>query len=171
MEPYNSYPRIRGRCALRAWSWFAGALLCLLSMITVRAQAPAETPITFALIGGYDYNADEPYEPAPLRVPNGIPANIKALNGKKVKIYGNAMPLNFTSGVMSEFILNATVDLCAFGATPRINEWIFVTMSGDKRVPVTLAGDMLVRGTFQVQEEIEDGRVVGLYRIVADAVQ
>lgn len=149
--------------ALMTAALFAGGVLF--------AQGSGETKIDFALIGGYDYNVDEPYEPAPLKVENTIPAEIRALHGRKVSIFGAAMPLNYTSGTMSEFILNATVDLCGYGANPRINEWIFVTMAGGRKVPVEQAGDMLVRGTFYVEEEVELGRVVGLYRIVADAIK
>jgi hypothetical protein len=31
--------------------------------------------------------------------------------------------------------------------------------------------EILVRGTFSIAEEVEKGRVVGLYSIVADSVQ
>ena len=66
-----------------------------------RAQAKAAAPgqggyqeITFWQLAAFTYNAKEPYEPSPHAVPNALPEWVKALNGKKVVIRGNATPAN-----------------------------------------------------------------------------
>lgn len=128
--------------------------------------------LDFWFLAGFDYNPSEPFEPSPKAVKGTVPANILALQGKKVEIYGNILPLDYDSSGTSTFILNASVDACGFGGVPRINEWIYVTMKPGQKARTYGAGyEILVRGTFQIAEEVEKGRVVGLYSIVADAVQ
>jgi hypothetical protein len=128
--------------------------------------------LDFWFLAGYDYNPADPFDPSPKQVKGTIPANILALQGKKVEIYGNILPLDYDSSGTSTFILNASVDACGFGGVPRINEWIYVTMKPGQKARTYGAGyEILVRGTFSIAEEIEKGRVVGLYSIVADSVQ
>lgn len=128
--------------------------------------------LDFWFLAGYDYNPTDPFDPSPKQVKGTIPANILALQGKKVEIYGNILPLDYDSSGTSTFILNASVDACGFGGVPRINEWIYVTMKPGQKARTYGAGyEILVRGTFSIAEEVEKGRVVGLYSIVADTVQ
>ena len=76
---------------------------------------------------------------------------------------------------MSEFFLANQTDPCGFGTMPRINEWIYVTMGGghlvDIRAPAGGTVEVLVRGTFKVKEDIEEGNLVSLFTLVADSVQ
>lgn len=128
--------------------------------------------LDFWFLAGYDYNPAEAFDPSPRQAKNTIPANILALNGKKVEIYGNILPLDYDSSGTSTFILNASVDACGFGGVPRINEWVYVAMKPGQKAKTYGAGyEILVRGTFSIAEEVEKGRVVGLYSIVADSVQ
>jgi len=90
---------------------------------------------------------------------------------KRLRAAGATMPLDFRSGVMTEFILGVSVDTCDFGATPRINEWIAVTMVGGKKTQVRYAGEGTVKGVFHVKEMVEGARVVRLYSIDADSLQ
>lgn len=147
--------------------------VALTAALAANLDAQAGTPkfIDFWAISSYDYNPKEPYEPAPARAVNTIPPAVRALEGQRVSIAGNAMALDYSSGLMSEFILQASVDACGFGASPRINEWVYVKMAGGQKVRVLTASDMTVTGTFHIREQVEDGRVVGLYTIEADAIQ
>jgi hypothetical protein len=158
------------------------AMLLLAANAITQAQAAGAKPATasksgymfldFWFLAGYDYNPNEPFEPSPKQVKNTIPANILALNGKKVEIYGNILPLDYDTSGTSTFILNASVDACGFGGVPRINEWVYVTMKPGQKAKTYGAGyEILVRGTFSIAEEVEKGRIVGLYSIVADSVQ
>lgn len=158
------------------------AVLMLVSNLVAQAQVGAAARpgqsksgymfLDFWFLAGFDYNPNEPFEPSPKQVKNTIPANILALAGKKVEIYGNILPLDYDTSGTSTFILNASVDACGFGGVPRINEWVYVTMKPGQKARTYGAGyEILVRGTFSIAEEVEKGRVVGLYSIVADSVQ
>ena len=131
--------------------------------------------IDFFQLASFTYNVKEPYEPAPHAVPNGLPDWIKALNGKKVVIRGNATPVTIEPAGVSEFFLANQTDPCGFGTMPRINEWIYVKMSGgrlvDIRAPAGGTVEVLVKGTIRVKEDIEEGNLVSLFTIVADSVQ
>jgi hypothetical protein len=139
---------------------------------TVRAQSPADyRRVSFSSLIGFDYNPQERTEPTPHKIDKTIPASVTALDGQRITISGATMPLDFKSGVMTEFILGVSVDTCDFGATPRINEWISVTMAGGKKTPVRYQGTGTVKGVFHVKEMVEGGRVVRLYSIDADSLQ
>ena len=157
------------------------AILLLASSLGAQAQSSGAKPtvsksgymfLDFWFLGGYDYNPADAFNPSPKQAKNTIPANVLALNGKKVEIYGNILPLDYDSTGTSTFILNASVDACGFGGVPRINEWIYVAMKPGLKAKTYGAGyEILVRGTFSIAEEVEKGRLVGLYSIVADSVQ
>ena len=147
-----------------------------------RAQAKAAAPgqggyqeITFWQLAAFTYNAKEPYEPSPHAVPNALPEWVKALNGKKVVIRGNATPANIEPGGVTEFFLANQTDPCGFGTMPRINEWIYVNVGGGKKVNITpppgSTVEVLVKGTLQVKEDIEEGHIVSLFTLTADSVQ
>jgi hypothetical protein len=81
------------------------------------------------------------------------------------------VPLNFEDGRTTDFILNASVDACGFGATPRINEWARLTRINAPRRTFSRGEEVGVRGTFHVKEQVENGRVVGLYSVVAEEIK
>ena len=138
------------------------------------AQAPYQE-ITFWQLAAFTYNAKEPYEPSPHAVPNALPDWVKALNGKRVVIRGNATPANIEPGGVTEFFLANQTDPCGFGTMPRINEWIYVNVGGGRKVNITpppgSTVEVLVKGTFQVKEDIEEGHIVSLFTLTADSVQ
>jgi len=112
------------------------ALAVLAAPLLAQAPQPGAKPtvsksgymfLDFWFLAGYDYNPNDPFDPSPKQVKGTIPANILALEGKKVEIYGNILPLDYDSSGTSSFILNASVDACGFGGVPRINEWVFAS--------------------------------------------
>lgn len=140
------------------------------------AQAPTPSPylkILFFDLANFAYNPAEPGDPTPHRVANGIPATIKALDGKKVEVWGVVVPLEFEGGQTNEFLLAVTADVCGFGAIPRINEWMHVSMAGGRKIPMyatySYTPILRVRGVLHVKEDIEDDHLVGLYDLTADA--
>jgi len=148
----------------------ASVLLVAGIVATPQAQA-AYKEISFeTLLSDWNYNPKEPWEVSPHQVANAIPAAVKALDGQKVAVYGATTPLDYKTGVVSQFILGVSADVCAFGATPRINEWISVTMNGGRKTMVWAQGNTTVRGTLHVSETVEDGRVIRLYRMDADSL-
>jgi hypothetical protein len=149
------------------WLSIGGSVAALsLGVVLVAAQSSYQE-VNFWTLGNYHYNPKEPGNPTPRQALNTIPARIRALEGKKVEIFGVAVPLNYNSGTTTEFILNALVDECAWGPTPRINEWIHVELAKGTKAKIADGANLWVRGTFQIREEVQMGRVVGLYRIVA----
>jgi len=149
----------------------AVCVAALVALSAVLAGAQQARHIDFWTISNYDYNPKVPFDPAPPKVTDTIPSEVRALEGRTIEIYGNAMDLDYSSGQMSEFILHSSADNCGFGAMPRINEWIHVVLAGGKTTRVSTALDVKVTGTFHIREVVEQGRVVGLYHIVADSVR
>jgi hypothetical protein len=70
---------------------------------------------------------------------------------------------------VSEFILNANYDMCAYGAPTVINQQVMVRMGDGRRARYTHL-PIRVFGTFHVGEELADGRVTSIYRITATAL-
>ena len=158
---------------------FAAALLVIMVVVArgYSASAQMKAPpaggypiVDFFKLANFIYNPLDKFNPTPLPAVNTVPPEIRALNGQKIKIRGNSMAVDFSEGMMSEFILAVSQDVCGYGAIPRINEWIYVTMTGGKKAKVITGGDMWVIGTFTVKEELIKGRVVGLYSIVGEDV-
>jgi hypothetical protein len=151
-------------------------LAAIFAGVASRAAAQTAEPyqkVLFFDLANFAYNPAEPGDPTPHTVQNGIPANIKALDGRKVEIWGVVVPLEFEGGQTNEFLLAVTADVCGFGAIPRINEWMHVSMAGGRKIPMYATYSytplLRVRGVLHVKEDIEDGRLVGLYDLVADA--
>lgn len=136
-------------------------------MAAVATLAAAYQPITFSQISNYEYELPDPLEPASRAPQNVIPANVKALNGKMVAIEGFMLPLDLTPEGVSVFMLNASIDMCYFGAPVRMNEWVLVKMKAGKRAKFTHLSTV-VKGRFDVGEEMRNGRVTSLYRLEAD---
>jgi hypothetical protein len=86
-----------------------------------------------------------------------------------VSITGYMLPLDITEDGVRTFILNASYDMCYFGAPTLPNQFIIVTMSGGRRAPLVHT-PVMVFGTLSVREERRDGRVASLYALEADGV-
>jgi hypothetical protein len=142
-----------------------------------RQQPSPSTPanpyatIDFYAISNFDYNPKDKYDPTPLKAEGTIPAFVRGLDGQKVSMYGMAMPLDADKDGSHELILNASIDACGFGGVPRINEWAYVSLPADKKVRLYPGDEIVVKGTFHVAEQVEGGRIVGLFSITADSVR
>src|SRR5262245_19012685 len=95
-----------------------------------------------------------------------IPEKIKALSGKKVAVTGYMMPLSCEAGGAKKFLLMRYKFGCCYAVTPKINEWIEVTLEKGvaEYMPDTLD---TVLGVMEVKEETRDGAAIGLYKIRA----
>ena len=85
-------------------------------------------PVAFSALSNYEYELPDPLEPSSKAPTNVIPASVKALNGKMVSLEGFMLPLDLTPEGVSVFMLNASLDLCYFGAPVRMNEWVLEKM-------------------------------------------
>lgn len=112
--------------------------------------------MTWKTLKGYDFKAGKP-----------LPANVTALHGEKVAINGYMIPLA-TKEKTREFVLVGALWDCCFGKPPKINHGVVVTIAKG-----TNYSDfpILVFGTMEVGEELEDGEVISVYRLRADGVQ
>jgi len=127
-------------------------------------------------LGKYDYNPKENYEVTPHKAVGTIPADVLALNGKKLRIYGILKPLDLKDGYATHFVLIATVDVCGFGVTPRINERIDVMMAPGRKWKAYASNgldlEVSVFGTFTIKEILDkDNQVLDLYHLVADKIE
>jgi hypothetical protein len=99
-----------------------------------------------------------------------IPAAIWALDGQKIALEGFMSPIDFDKTGVKSFSLIHNAIGCCFGMFPKMNEWVFVEMAGDKKCDFFSVEPATIYGTFAVGEEIKDGYVVSLFRMKADHV-
>ena len=139
-------------------------------MIGALVGAQSYQRVDFNKLSNYEYELPDPFDPTPRSVSNEIPAAVKGLNGKLVSIEGFMLPLDLNPDGVSQFMLNASIDMCYFGAPVRMNEWILVRMKGGKRAKFTHLA-LNVKGRLEVGEEMKNGRVASLYRLEADSAE
>jgi hypothetical protein len=132
--------------------------------------AQAYQRVDFNKLSNYEYELPDPFDPTPRTIQNTIPDAVKALDGRLVSIEGFMLPLDLNAQGVSQFMLNASIDMCYFGAPVRMNEWILVTMKGGTRAKFTHLA-LNVKGRLSVGEEMKNGRVASLYRLVADSAE
>jgi hypothetical protein len=144
------------------------AVFALLVGALVGAQAYQR--VDFNKLSNYEYELPDPFDPTPRTLQNTIPDAVKALDGRQVSIEGFMLPLDLNPDGVSQFMLNASIDMCYFGAPVRMNEWILVKMKGGTRAKFTHLA-LNVKGRLDVGEEMKNGRVASLYRLEADSAE
>lgn len=147
-----------------------GLVAALAALGAAGLGAQAYQAVSFNTLSNFEYELPDPFDPNPQPLQNEIPPGVKALDGALVAIEGFMLPLDITPDGVSQFMLNANIDMCYFGAPVRMNEWILVTMKGGRRARFTHLA-MTVKGRLEVGEEMRNGRVVSLYRLAADSAQ
>jgi hypothetical protein len=95
-----------------------------------------------------------------------VPESIQALSGKRIAVDGYMWPLVYDNGAR-KFLLFRTQFGCCAAVTPKINEWIEVTMEGDKVADYIPHALVTVYGTLTVKEETRGTAAVGLYKMQA----
>ena len=140
--------------------------------VPVPAPGDSEyTTVTFDTLAGFFYLAPDadglPSEASAGRK-NQIPAPIRAFNGKKIAVQGFMMPLKVEKGGCKAFLLVRDQGICCFRRTPRMNEWISVSMKGEQTARLITDQPITIFGTLSVGELIENGTVTSVYRLVAD---
>jgi hypothetical protein len=163
--------------------WLAALIALRLGAASISAIEP-QAPTNYLdykspdwyFLGKYEYNPKENYEVTPHKAVGTIPADVMALSGKKLRIYGILKPLDLKDGYATHFVLIATVDVCGFGVTPRINERIDVNMVPGTRWKAYASNGLdleaSVFGTFTIKEVLDkDNQVLDLYHLVADKIE
>ncbi len=133
-------------------------------------------PIAFSFLGGFEYEPLKPWEQlAAGRKLTGnraaeIPRGIRALSGKRVAIEGFMMPMDYDRSGVSEFILNGSYDMCAFGVPARLNDWVLVRMKDGRRTRFAGHFPVWVYGRLEIGERWRGDQVESLYRLEADFI-
>lgn len=126
--------------------------------------------VSFSDLGAFEYR---PILPAAVKAAlrteaDPIPPSIRALDGRKVRIDGFMLPTKYDNTGVSEFILNANYDMCAYGAPTVINQQVMVRMTDGRTRHTHLP--VRVFGTFHVGEEFSGDQVTSIYRMSATAL-
>ena len=136
------------------------------SRISIRPRNPSGTgtfSYGYRIVAGFEMS---PYLSESKDVPkHEIPATILALSGKRVAAEGYMAPLAYEAGGAKKFLLLKDPFACCFAVTPKLNEWIEVTMQGGsvaEYVPHVL---VRVTGVLRVQQEMRGDMAVGLYKL------
>jgi hypothetical protein len=96
-----------------------------------------------------------------------IPLTVKAFNQKKVSIKGFMLPLKVQDGSVTEFLIMKDQSMCCYGNVPKITEWISVKTTG-KGVKAIMDQPVSIQGTLHVGAMLENGYLVGIYRMDGD---
>jgi hypothetical protein len=156
----------------------AAAAVLLASVLAVAASRAEDGSATQKeefpeLAGGYLKADFDKLAGFPFDVPAGagakppadqIPAGIRALDGRKVRVTGFMLPVKLEGGLVKEFLLVANPMLCCYGMVPKINEWVVVRMTGAGVKPLM---DIPVEfyGVLRVKETFEEGYLVNIYTL------
>ena len=130
------------------------------------------TKIAFSQLAGWSFTAPPQPLPAGTSPPDVIaqvPASIRRLDGKKVVLTGFMLPTKLEGGFATEFFFLSSSQLCCYGVTPTVNEWIAVKMKKEglppvQDVPMTLAGRLRVRAQWN------DGLLATIYELEGDGL-
>lgn len=146
--------------------------------------ATPEAPKPFPKIGkdgaglprvGFEHLASFIYTPAPESAPPTpgstarLPAEVRALNGKRVSLTGYMLPTRLEHGLAVEFFIVRTAAMCCYGVTPQPHEWVAVKMKGKGLVPLSDV-PLHFTGTLHVGEIYEGDTFVGFYRLEGESV-
>lgn len=99
-----------------------------------------------------------------------VPAEIRALDGRKVLVTGFMLPMKMDGPLTTEFLLVATSMLCCYGVVPPMNQWIVVRMvrggvKPQQDVPLSFFG------TLRVQPRYDAGALSAIYHLEGERMQ
>ena len=127
--------------------------------------------VSFQNLASFRYNAPPPDKPPTPGKKRDIPANVQALEGKRVRISGYMLPIELDGGFVKSFLLLRSPGMCCYGIVPSPNEWVLVKMK-DKaaKVPPLMDVPLSFYGTLHVGEVYEDKMFAGIYQLEGEKV-
>ena len=140
-------------------------------------DGPLETQSGYAKIA-FTQLAGFTFTPPPQPLPPGtpppdvlaqIPASIRRLDGKKVVLTGFMLPTKLEGGFATEFFFLSSSQLCCYGVTPTVNEWISVKMKKEGLPPVQDV-PMFLAGRLRVRAQWNDGILSTIYELEGDGL-
>jgi hypothetical protein len=96
-----------------------------------------------------------------------IPAAIRLLHGKTVRIRGFMMPVKESQGKSTEFLITRSQPSCCFSGATEITEFVTVKAPG-KGFETMMDDPITIEGTLHVGAITDSGFIVGLYQLDAD---
>jgi hypothetical protein len=111
-------------------------------------------------LGNFDYDADKG---------GNLPDDVKGLSGLKVRAKGFMIPMDQASNVTT-FALVPDLFACCFGQPPQVQHMIVATCPPGKAVSY-YPDELVVEGTFKVEEKKEDGFIVSLFEMQVSSVK
>lgn len=129
-------------------------------MQSVQFEAPeGYKRLSWDTLGGFEY-----------REGMELPAGVKDLDGKKVAIAGYMITLAEVEDI-HEFLLVESGWSCCFGVPPDVNQVLEVRIPEDAQGVEFTTMPVVLAGTLDVGEQVEDGFVISVYRMTADSVR
>ncbi len=98
-----------------------------------------------------------------------LPEEVRKLHGRKVAVAGYMFTLDEIENI-KHFLIVESLWSCCFGVPPNVNQVLEITISGRRGVEYSSLPVMLL-GTIEVGEKMEDGFVTSLYRLKIDGPQ
>ncbi len=144
-----------------------------------KSSRPGFDWVSFKALTAFEYRLPDPYELRDSEKSleellvdwDQIPAEIKALDGKRVEMLGFMSPIEVDNEGVKSFSLLANQLFCCFGIPPRNNEWVMIEMPDGERAEYYPYEPVSVFGTLIVGEEFENGYLTSLFRMTADVVE
>ncbi len=125
------------------------------------APKPGEVRETnIKALGNFEYDADKG---------GNVPDDVKALTGATVRVKGFMIPMDQASNVTS-FALVPDLFACCFGQPPQVQHMIVATCPPGKAVSY-YPDELVVEGTFKVNEKKEDGFIISLFEMEVASVK
>ena len=161
----------------------AQLLLSLVSLLTSNSAVAAEpVPVaapssaylnaSFSRLAGYTFpeiNQDDSVKLAAFYNAQ-IPADIKALDGKKTVISGFMLPVKVNKGVVTEMLLMKDQMSCCYGATPMLNDFVIVRLPEGKG-KLVVDTPIFVYGILKVGAVLENGFLAGVYQLEGESMK
>lgn len=114
---------------------------------------------------------DDPAYIATLNLNEQIPAPIRAIDSKKVEIQGFMLPLEVSDDTLRSFMLLENQMACCFGAVPRLNEWVYITVPEQKKIRAHQDVLVTLFGTLRVGPEFDHEMLTGIYHLKLERIQ
>ena len=111
-------------------------------------------------LGNFEYDEDDD---------KTIPADVRKLDGVKVKIPGVMIPLD-QAGRVSRFMLCNDMMSCCYGTAPKLQNVAYVTLPKDKYIAAT-TDRLSIEGTLHVNVRRDDGFVLSIFEIDASSIK
>jgi hypothetical protein len=126
------------------------------------APVPGQTlEIAIKDLGNFEYD--------PMKG-GGIPGDVKALSGLKVRLRGFMIPMDQAENITQFALVPSLFNCCQFGSAPQIQHTIVVHVPKGKAVSY-YPDEVSVEGTLSVDEKREDGFIVSIFELATSSVK